>query len=563
MPSCVVVDTETTGIRASDNRVIEIGAVRITDGEIAERFETLVNPGVSVPWRITRLTGIATRHLAGAPGPEESWAGFLEFVAGMPLVAHHAQFDRGFVESELGRLGIDSPFQDWLCTVKLSRRLLPGLSSYGLDSVARFLGVRVGTRHRALADAEITAHVLVELAGRAAEQGFDDMNGLLVLQGMRYSSTGRIPAHVENLRNDVVPALPDHPGVYRMLDGKGRILYVGKATSLRNRVGSYFVAVQAKDLHIREMVRRTRAVEVLETATEIEARVLEARMIQTLKPPFNRAQREPGRRAWLRVAEENGRRIVSVHSWRGQDGSEWIGPLSGRGEARGLAEAIGAATGLHVERPRPRSTWSREAAAQVARAAGRVARAARGCGMPDDWSPDRIPALARRPVEEAMLRASSELAFEEARILRDWIESLERLDSDGNAADRLSGDVAVISYGDPAEIVLIRNGLLLGSLSWKRADGHDEGVRVRGLVDLLRSAAESVPMEAGGPTARRMRNDETWMLARWIGRSECRTLDRFRDESDEVFAERILLVFEEDPVSDAYRQESVEHASGA
>ena len=135
------------------------------------------------------------------------------------------------------------------------------------------------------------------------------------------------------------------------------------------------------------------------------------------------------------------------------------------------------------------------------------------------------------------MRASAELAFEEARILRDWLEGIERLLSDGCAADRLAGDVAVVCEGDPADVVLIRSGQLLGSQSMARTD---DGDRLASLVDLFHLDDSSTSVEAGGPTARRIRNDETWMLARWIGQTDCRTIDRASGEADESFAERIL-----------------------
>lgn len=537
MTTCVVVDTETTGIRASDDRVIEIGAVWIRDGVIGDRFETLVNPGVSVPWRITRLTGISTRDLVGAPGPAEAWSRFLEFAGDAPLVAHHARFDRGFVEAELRRLGMEPPVRDWLCTVKLSRRLLPGLPSHGLDSVARFLAVPVGTRHRALADAEITAGVLLELADRASERGVDDMRGLVALQGARYATASVVPEHVARLRRDFVPTLPDAPGVYRMLDARENILYVGKATSLRDRVGSYFVAVEAKDVRLRELVRRTRSVSVQVTSTEIEARVVEARLIQSLQPPFNRAQREPGRRAWVRVdAGEGGNRTIAVRSWRGDDGAAWIGPLSGRGEAQGLAEAIGAVTGLTVERPRPRSGWARESEARLGSAARKVSEAARADPAPADWTVEEIPSHARGPIREAMLRASFELAFEEARILRDWLEALDRLDADGNVADTLTGDVAAVRAGDPVEVVLIRAGRMVGSVA---GTGRPAAERVRDLVGRVPPDGPVVESRVGVLRARRGREDETWMLAQWIVRSGARTVRRDDGEPADAFASRI------------------------
>jgi len=171
----VVVDTETTGCSAARSRVIEIAAVRVSAGAIADRFETLIDPGCPIPPMITRLTGITRHSVLGQPTFEQAAPGFLEFVGDAVLVAHNASFDRGMLDAELSRTfnrRLRSPF---LCTVRLGRLLVPGLPSYRLDALAAHFHVLIANRHRALGDAEATAEIFVRLLEHIAPYSMGDL----------------------------------------------------------------------------------------------------------------------------------------------------------------------------------------------------------------------------------------------------------------------------------------------------------------------------------------------------------------------------------------------------
>lgn len=471
-PAYIVLDTETTGISPATDRVIEIAAVRVEDGVVVDRFSTLIDPGVRIPYRITRLTGITNADVVGAPPPDEAWARYLEFAGQEVRVAHNAAFDRGFVASELSRLGLSGETAPYLCTVRLARRLLPGLPSKSLDSVARFLGVPVGVRHRALADAEITAEVLVRLADRAERLGRGTASELLALQQSRYAATKAVSAHVEGILRDVIPGLPDAPGVYRMLDARRRLLYVGKASSLRRRVGSYFVGVEGKPGRIRDLVTKARHIEVQETPSELEALLLEARLIRELQPPFNRALRTEARRAWLRLDDDS---VVARPAVAREDSAEWFGPLASPGEAQALAEIVASVFGLAVERRRIRSPYDKERADRVDRAFEWVRRARpdvpySGAYAPGSQDPGidaagglpparvQPPGAGLRPTEflagdttwveasltSAMAGASAAFRFEDAALLRDWLDLVRRLaEEPGPLVTRVGGQHAV------------------------------------------------------------------------------------------------------------------------
>jgi DNA polymerase III subunit epsilon len=158
----VVFDLETTGLSAQRDAIVEIGAMVVNDGEVSsEIFHAMVNPGRPIPFFITKINGIDDRMVRDARSINEVLPEFLEFIAGRQLVAHNASFDVGFIAANAARLGLESP-KNATCTVELSRRLYPRERSHNLDAVAARLGlITNGTRHRALADVELTAHAFI------------------------------------------------------------------------------------------------------------------------------------------------------------------------------------------------------------------------------------------------------------------------------------------------------------------------------------------------------------------------------------------------------------------
>lgn len=160
-----MLDFETTGLSpAMGDRITEVAALRIVDGRIEDRFVSLVNCGVRVPAFVTALTGISQRMVDGAPPAREVVPRLLDFIGGDALAAHNASFDVKFLLDESRRVGRTPAHDGLICSLKLSRRLFPGLGSYKLGALARTLNIRfAGNAHRAEADAEVSAHLLLHI----------------------------------------------------------------------------------------------------------------------------------------------------------------------------------------------------------------------------------------------------------------------------------------------------------------------------------------------------------------------------------------------------------------
>ena len=161
----VMLDFETTGLSpVMGDRITEVAALRIVGGEIVERYVSLVNCGVRIPSFITGLTGITQAMVDSAPPVEEVVPQLLDFIGSDPLSAHNASFDEKFLRAEAEQLDLAPRHASLVCSLKLSRRVFPQLSSYKLGDLSRSLGIRFGSAaHRAEADAEVAAQVLIHI----------------------------------------------------------------------------------------------------------------------------------------------------------------------------------------------------------------------------------------------------------------------------------------------------------------------------------------------------------------------------------------------------------------
>jgi DNA polymerase-3 subunit epsilon len=156
----VVLDFETSGISPTQgDRAIEIGAVLLHEGAIIDRFQSLINPGIRINSFIESYTGITNAMVQGAPRADEVMHEFLAFIGDRPLVAHNASFDRRFLEAEFGRIGRNCR-SDFGCSMLTARRVYPEAPNHKLETLVRYKKLQIeGTFHRALADAEMTAHL--------------------------------------------------------------------------------------------------------------------------------------------------------------------------------------------------------------------------------------------------------------------------------------------------------------------------------------------------------------------------------------------------------------------
>lgn len=174
----VVFDFETTGAKCPPCRVTEIGAYRISNGEIGDSFHSLLNPEGPIPSFITQLTGISDAMVADAPKFREIASEFLHFIGDSVLVAHNARFDITFLNHEVGLIHqgykVANPH---LCTVLLSRRLVPHIENHKLNTVAEHFRINLENHHRALDDAQATAKIFIELLAKLEAKGIKDLAG--------------------------------------------------------------------------------------------------------------------------------------------------------------------------------------------------------------------------------------------------------------------------------------------------------------------------------------------------------------------------------------------------
>lgn len=174
----VVIDLETTGAKAPPCRITEIGAYAIKNGSISDEFRTLVNPQMPIPPFITSLTGINDEMVRDAPLFGDIAEDLLSFIDDAVVVAHNAQFDMGFLDHEIGRVYEDYRLGNpTLCTVKLSRRLLPQVENHKLNTVAQHYSIDLVNHHRASDDARATAEIFLNLIEEMSGIGIYDLGG--------------------------------------------------------------------------------------------------------------------------------------------------------------------------------------------------------------------------------------------------------------------------------------------------------------------------------------------------------------------------------------------------
>lgn len=274
-----IVDIETTGGRASRDKVTEIGIV-LHDGEkIIGTYSTLINPECYIPYGITQLTGITQEMVTDAPRFYEVAKDIVEWTEGAIFVAHNARFDYGFLREEFGRLGYTFSRKQ-LCTVRLSRKVFPGLPSYSLENLIKYFRIKTERRHRALDDALATAKLLeLALASEKSQSAINEM----VNMGIQET---RLPGQV---KLEQLHDLPESCGVYYFHNAKGDVVYVGKSINIRKRIAEHFADQAEKG---RKLQRDVADISYEVTGSELVALLLESYEIKRLRPSINKAQRD-------------------------------------------------------------------------------------------------------------------------------------------------------------------------------------------------------------------------------------------------------------------------------
>jgi DNA polymerase-3 subunit epsilon len=327
----VVVDLETTGLRPGSSQICEIGAVKIARFEVVDEFATLVDPRVPLGAAVSALTGLTDRQLRGAPAAAVAVRRFLAFAGDAVLVAHNARFDLAFLDRETERLTglrLAAPVID---TVALARRVLAGrVPRASLAQLAWFFGTSVQPCHRALPDAQATAEVLLALLGLAQERGARTVADVVALAATR---TRRVFD-----KRELAYGAPTRPGVYLFRDRNDEVLYVGRARNLRGRLRSYFRSERQRP-QVEAALAAVERIEWHVVGSELEAALLELRLIRELRPPANARVARPDRYVWLR------RRGDSVVASARETA---VGPIRSRRRAQLAARALRAD---ELERP--------------------------------------------------------------------------------------------------------------------------------------------------------------------------------------------------------------------
>ncbi len=234
----VVFDIETTGFSSVEDKIIEIGAVKVEHGEIVDTFSTFVNPGVPIPFEITNLTSITDEMVMESAGIDVVLPEFLDFVGNSVLVAHNAGFDVGFIEQNCKVLGIDSKYT-YLDTVALARVLLPTLAKYKLNVVAKALGISLENHHRAVDDAGATAEIFVKFVQMLKERDIFTLKDVNQFGEMNPDAIKKMPTHhaIILAKNDV-----GRVNLYRLISLSHLTYYarrprIPKTELLRHREG--------------------------------------------------------------------------------------------------------------------------------------------------------------------------------------------------------------------------------------------------------------------------------------------------------------------------------------
>lgn len=272
-----IVDIETTGGSPVSEKITEI-AIYIYDGEkVIDEFISLINPEKKIPYYITQLTGISNAMVANAPKFYEAAKQIIEITKDKVFVAHNVNFDYNFIKQEFKQLGYDF-FREKLCTVNLSRMVIPGYKSYSLGKLCQKINIEVEGRHRAAGDALATVKLFQHLQA----------NNLSNIDFSSLAGVSKKDLH-PNLNPDDLKKIPDEAGVYYFYNDRNELIYIGKSKNLHSRILSHFRNTSTKKaIDMRDSIA---SFDYKLTGCELIALLKESFEIKQNKPKYNRAQR--------------------------------------------------------------------------------------------------------------------------------------------------------------------------------------------------------------------------------------------------------------------------------
>ncbi|WP_322550533.1 exonuclease domain-containing protein [Flavobacterium psychraquaticum] len=272
-----ILDIETTGGQFNEEGITEIAIYKFDGHEVVDQFISLVNPEKPIQPFVVKLTGINNAMLRSAPKFYEVAKRIIEMTEGCVIVAHNASFDYRILKTEFRRLGFDFKKQT-LCTVELSKKLIPEQESYSLGKLVRALGIPMADRHRANGDAMATVKLFKLLLSKDVEKEI-----------VKSFIKTEIKSGMSPKLLDIVESLPSKTGIYYIHNEKGDLIYIGKSNNIKKRVNQHFTGTSSKSKKIQ---RDVYAVTFEETGSELIALLKESEEIKVNKPIYNRAQRK-------------------------------------------------------------------------------------------------------------------------------------------------------------------------------------------------------------------------------------------------------------------------------
>ena len=273
-----IVDIETTGNGIKGNKITEISIFKYDGYEIVDEFTSLVNPECEIPYFITGLTGIDNDMVRTAPKLVDIADNILEITKETIFVAHSVGFDYNVIKNEFSSLGLDF-VRKKLCTVRLSRKLIPGYNSYSLGKLCSALNIPLTDRHRARGDAHATTLLFQKLL---RTQGAEDVfKTFLNSRSQEKTLPPALPKHIYE-------ELPTTPGIYYFKNAKGKIIYVGKAINIKKRVLSHFYDKATKEI---QMCAETADIDHELSGSDLVALLMESAAIKHHYPEYNRSQK--------------------------------------------------------------------------------------------------------------------------------------------------------------------------------------------------------------------------------------------------------------------------------
>lgn len=284
-----IIDVETTGGKYNQEGITEIAIYKFDGEKIIDQFISLINPEIPIQPYVQQLTGINDKMLINAPKFFQIARRILEITEDSILVAHNSSFDYRMIKIEFERLGYDFNIPQ-LCTVKLSKKLIPDLESYKLGNLVKNLGIPISNRHRASGDALATVELFKLLLSKDLDK--EILSKLIINKEKK----------IVNKWQKLVQGLTNEIGIYYFYDINGKIIYIGKSKNIKNRVSQHFTGKSTKSLNIQLEIDDLSSER---TGNELIAILKENEEIKKHKPKFNRLLKKSVKKFGLEICEDN------------------------------------------------------------------------------------------------------------------------------------------------------------------------------------------------------------------------------------------------------------------